>query len=74
MFSDFPNLAIVFTDVYVEDSHPGIYPLLTADRIAFNLNLPELWKGNYSIRGVSVEGSETSLKINAAGKGNFTII
>jgi len=74
MFSDFPNLAIVFTDVYVEDSHPGIYPLLTADRIAFNLNLPELWKGNYSIRGVTVEGSEANLKIDAAGKGNFTII
>lgn len=74
MFSDFPNLAIVFTDVYVEDSHPGIYPLLTADRIAFNLNIPELWKGNYSIREVSVEGSETNLKINDAGKGNFTII
>lgn len=74
MFSDFPNLAIVFTDVYVEDSHPGIYPLLTAERIAFNLNLPDLWKGNYSIRGVTVEGSETNLKIDAAGKGNFTII
>jgi hypothetical protein len=51
MFSDFPNMAIVLTDVYVEDSHPGNYPLLTADRMAFNLNALELWKGNYSIRG-----------------------
>jgi hypothetical protein len=74
MFSDFPNIAIVFTDVYVEDSHPGNYPLLTADRIAFNLNALELWKGNYSIRGLAVTGSETNLKINAAGKGNFVVL
>jgi hypothetical protein len=74
IISGFPNLAIVFTDVYVEDSHPGIYPLLTADRIAFNLNIPELWKGKYSIQGVSVLGSETNLKINTAGKSNFSII
>jgi len=74
IFSGFPNLAIVFTDVYVEDSHPGIYPLLTADRIAFNLNIPELWRGKYSIQGVSVLGSETNLKINSAGKSNFSII
>ncbi|MBL7872771.1 MAG: AsmA family protein [Cyclobacteriaceae bacterium] len=74
MLSDFPNLAIVFTDVYIEDSHPGTYPLLTADRIAFNLNPIEVWRGNYSIRGLSVTGSETNLKINAAGKTNFNII
>lgn len=74
MLSDFPNLAIVFTDVYIEDSHPGIYPLLTAERIAFNLNPIEVWRGNYSIRGLSVTGSETNLKINPAGKTNFNII
>jgi len=73
-FSDFPNLAIVFTDVYVEDSHPGNYPLLTAERISFKLNPIEVWNGNYSIRGLTVTGSETNLKINAAGKGNFNII
>ena len=74
MLSDFPNLAIVFTDVYIEDSNPGIYPLLTAERIAFNLNPIEVWRGNYSIRGLSVTGSETNLKINPAGKTNFNIV
>ncbi|MEY4931535.1 MAG: hypothetical protein RI909_2259 [Bacteroidota bacterium] len=74
MFSDFPNLAIVFTDVYIEDSHPGNYPLLTADRISFNLNMVEVWRGNYSIRGLSVSGSETNLKINPVGKTNFNIL
>ncbi len=74
MFSNFPSLAIVFTDVYVEDSHPGNYPLLTADRIAFTLNPLEVWGGNYSVRGLSVTGSETNLKINAIGKGNFNIL
>lgn len=74
VFSDFPNLAVVFTDVYIEDSHPGNYPLLTAERIAFNLNPIEVWKGIYSIRGLSVSGSETNLKINTAGKNNFNIL
>lgn len=73
-FDHFPNLSIVLTDVYIEDSHPGIYPLLTAERVAFTLNPIEVWRGNYSIRGLSVTGSETSLKINAAGKNNFTIL
>ena len=74
VFADFPNLAIVFTDVYIEDSHPGNYPLLTAERISFSLNALEVWKGNYSVRGLSVTGSETNLKINVAGKSNFNII
>jgi uncharacterized protein involved in outer membrane biogenesis len=74
MFDDFPNLAIVFTDVYVEDSHPGVYPLLTAQRIAFTLSPVQLWKGNYSIRGLSITGSETNLRINKAGKANYIIL
>lgn len=74
MLSDFPNLAIVFTDVYIEDSFPGNYPLLTADRIAFNLSPIQVWRGNYSIKGLSVTGSETNLKINAAGKTNFNVL
>ncbi|MBX2900979.1 MAG: hypothetical protein KF775_15105 [Cyclobacteriaceae bacterium] len=74
LFADFPNLAIVLTDVYVEDSHPGVYPLLTADQIAFTLNLVELWRGNYSIRGLTVAGSETNLRINSTGKANYIIM
>src|SRR6267154_3136349 len=37
-WNDFPNLAIEFTDVYIEDSYPGEYPLLTAKAISFYLN------------------------------------
>jgi hypothetical protein len=73
-WQDFPNLAIVFTDVYVEDSHPGNYPLLTAKKISFYMNPIEAWKGNYSIRGLQISESVTNLKINEAGKNNFTIV
>ncbi len=72
-WQDFPNLAIVFTDVYVEDSHPEEFPLLTAKKISFYLNPIEAWKGNYSIRGLQIKSSETNLKINKVGKNNFTI-
>jgi hypothetical protein len=73
-FTDFPDLAIVLTDVYVEDSHPGNYALLTARQISFKLNPLEIWRGNYSIRGLTITDSETNLKVNAAGKNNFTIL
>lgn len=71
---DFPNLAIVFHDVYVEDSHPDEYPLLTAKRVSFYLNPIEAYQGKYSIRGLQIEESETNLKVNAAGVNNFTIV
>jgi hypothetical protein len=72
-WTDFPDLAIVFHDVYIEDSHPGVYPLLTAKTISFSLNMFDAWQGNYSIRGVSIMDSETNLKINAVGKSNYVI-
>ncbi len=73
-WQDFPNLAITFTDVYVEDSHPGVYPLLTAKTVSFSLNAMEAWRGKYSIRGLKIDQSETHLKIDENGKNNFTIV
>ncbi len=73
-WNDFPNLAIVFYDVYVEDSHPQEQALLTAKTISFSLNPIEAWNGKYSIRGLLVIDSETDLKINAVGKSNFSIV
>src|SRR5882672_9930826 len=46
-WNDFPNLAIVCSDVYVEDSHPGEYPLITARTVSFYLNPIEVWSGKY---------------------------
>lgn len=74
VFEKFPQLSIVFHQVYVEDSHPGKYPLLTAARISFQLNLVELWNGEYVIKGLQIHDSETSLKIDKTGKVNYSII
>ena len=63
-FTHCPHLSIVFHEVYVEDSHPGQYPLLTAKQISFQLNPIEVWRGNYTIQGMKVHDSETNLKIN----------
>ena len=73
-WNDFPNLAIEFTDVYIEDSYPGDYPLLTAKTLSFYLNPIEVWNGKYSIRGLQITESETRLKVDAMGKSNFTIV
>ena len=71
---DFPQLSIVFTDVYVEDSQPGKYPLLTAKTVAFLLNPIDVWNGKYVVRGLQVSDSETNLKIDKNGKTNYIIV
>ncbi|MBX2960911.1 MAG: hypothetical protein KF687_00280 [Cyclobacteriaceae bacterium] len=73
VFESFPDLSIVLDDVYVEDSHDGLYPLLTARRISFHLNPIEVYRGQYIIHGLKVIDSETTLKIDARGENNYTI-
>jgi hypothetical protein len=70
----FPNLSIVMTDVYVEDSHAGDYPLLTAAKLSFVMNPFEVYEGIYNIQGLVVEESETNLKINSKGQNNYTVL
>lgn len=67
-------MAIVFHNVYVEDSHQGNYPLLTAERVSFFLNPIEVWQGQYAIRGLQIRNSETNLKINSDGVNNYTVV
>ncbi len=74
LWNDFPNLAMVLQDVYVEDSHPGEYPLLTAREVSFTLNPLEVWQGRYVIHGLTIRDSETNLLINKAGQNNYTIV
>jgi hypothetical protein len=73
LFHSFPQLSIVCTDVYIEDSHSGQYPLLTAKQISFQLNPLEAYQGVYHIHGLEVVNSETHLKINARGEVNYAI-
>jgi hypothetical protein len=73
VFEQFPQLSIVLNDVYVEDSHQGQYPLLTAKKISFQMNPLEVWQGTYAIRGLKITESETNLKINIKGEENYDI-
>lgn len=74
VFQKFPKLSIVLTDVYVEDSHEGQYPLLTAGQVSFQLNPLEVYRGKYNIKGLEIENSETNLKINRQGENNYTVL
>lgn len=74
VFRKFPQLSIVLTDVYVEDSHEGQYPLLTADQVSFQLNPIEVYGGAYNIKGLELVNSETNLKVNREGINNYTIL
>jgi len=44
-WQDFPNVAITFTDMYVENSHPGTYPLLEAKTVSFFMRQPFVLHG-----------------------------
>lgn len=74
IFSNFPLMSIVLKDVYIEDSHEGSYPLLTASEIRCQLSPVQVWKGNYTVEGLTIINSETNLKINKAGENNYTIL
>ncbi|HEY5748262.1 MAG TPA: AsmA-like C-terminal region-containing protein [Chryseolinea sp.] len=73
VWQNFPMLSIVMHDVYVEDSQPGQYPLLTASEISFQLSLVDAWHEDYKIQGLRIKESETNLKINDKGENNYTI-
>lgn len=74
VFEKFPKLSVVFTDVSVEDSHEGVYPLFTAAQVSFQLNPIEVYRGTYIIKGLTITDSETNLKINAEGINNYTVL
>ena len=74
VLENFPQLSIVCTDVYIEDSHPGLYPLFTAKTVSFQLNPIQVWRGVYTIKGVRIIDSETNLKLTDDGVNNFTIV
>jgi hypothetical protein len=73
LWKSFPKISIVMTDVYVEDSHPGQYPLLTAGEISFQLSLVDVWREEYIVQGLRIKDSETYLKVNSKGENNYTI-
>jgi hypothetical protein len=71
---EFPNLSIVFNDVYIEDSHPEKDTLLVAKRISFRLNPVDVWNGVYDVKGLTIENSYTRLFINAIGRTNYDVL
>jgi hypothetical protein len=74
IFTHFPNLSIELKNVYVEDSHPDNYPLLTASSISFQFHPLEAYRGIYNIKGLAIRDAEASLKIDVNGRNNYTIL
>src|SRR5690606_11822865 len=74
MLEQFPHVSVVFHDVYVEDSHDGQYPLMTAKKVSFALDPLALWQGDYRVTGMEIHDSEVELQINKEGENNYTIV
>jgi len=74
VFEQFPKISVVMRDVYVEDSHQGQYPLLTADWLSFQMDPIAVYRGKYTIEGIRLEGCELNLKLDGQGKNNYTVV
>ena len=70
---DFPNISIVCKDVRVEDSFEAKNDLLTAQSISFQLNLSDLWRGNYRIKGLTIKQANGNFIVDKQGRNNYTI-
>jgi hypothetical protein len=70
---DFPNISIVCRDVRVEDSFEAKNDLLTAQSISFQLNLSDLWRGNYRIKGLTIKNANGNFLVDKRGRNNYTI-
>ena len=74
LLSSFPDMSIELQDVYVEDSHPEAFPLFTANKVSLSFNAYEAWNEKYIIQGLSVTNSETNIRFDKKGKGNFQVL
>ncbi len=70
---DFPNISIVCRDVRIEDSFEAKNDLLTAQSISFQLNLSDLWRGNYRIKGLTIKHANGNFIVDKRGRNNYTI-
>jgi hypothetical protein len=74
VFEQFPSLSILLNDVYIEDSYSEKNALLTAKHISFQMDLYAVWNGDYTVKGLKIRDSETNLKIDRHGDGNYIIL
>jgi len=73
LFRDFPRLTISLRDVYVEDSHPAEFPLLSLKRLTFSFDPFDAWNGQYEVLAMEAVNGSAHLRYDKAGKDNFSI-
>ena len=67
----FPTVSIRFDDVYIEDTFEKHDTLLFAQKIYLGFSLFDLFKGNYSLKKVTVENANANLILDKSGKDNW---
>ncbi len=73
--TNFPQVALSFKGVVVEESFPGSsYPLLEAARIDFTFNPFRLIEGSYIIEEVHLKDASCHMKMNEKGEVNYRIV
>ena len=73
-FNHFPALTLTLHDVTLMGSSP--YPkdtLLTADELAFGINLPSLLSKKINIDEIYLDNADIDVKVNEAGEANYNV-
>jgi hypothetical protein len=74
LFDKFPQIAIRFKNIVVEESWPQSRdPLLIAENIFVTLNPVKLLKGDYEINQIHIEDAEVFIRIDKEGFNNYAI-
>lgn len=69
----FPHTSLRFTNVYVQESLPEKDTLLYAEKLYLEFSLMDLFRGDYTIREISVDNGQLALRTTPTGQNNWSI-
>lgn len=75
LFTDFPNVAIAFENVWIKEGFEGSdRPLAIAGRVYCTFSVLDLLRKNYTIHEIHLEDAEVYLRVRPSGAVNYEVI
>ena len=73
LFQDFPNVALTFDNLTINEPQDSTRTLATAQSLVLNFNLQDLWRGQYRITGAQLNNATIAMRQDKQGNTNFKI-
>jgi hypothetical protein len=72
IFRNFPSVSLTLSDVTMLGSAQPTDTLLSASRIYFRLGIPDMIRGNYSVKQLEIAQARINMKLLPNGTNNYT--